>query len=373
MRRLRWMWLVFGLCVMLAAAAMALLGNTALDLERAEAKARRQATLEENLQLALWRMDSALLPLVAEESARPYFTYSPLYPEERAFTRMFAEIELGDVLVPSPLLTFTSPQIRLHFQYGPDGRLSSPQVPAGNMRDLAENRYLSPELLEQASRRLEELGKLINQKDLAAALPVEESVSPGVIVAQENQTAQSRGSSEYQMRSRNSKLAQSAPAALAQPLSARRVGSQEPLQAAWVGRALVLARRVRLPEGVFLQGCWLDWDVIERNLIESASDIVPHARVEPVLARGGLAPFRMLATLPVRLDSDASAEEPEPFWSPVRLSLVIAWVCLGLAAAAIALVLHGALALSERRGTFAFIPRCWTKAWWQARNLSAIT
>ena len=91
-------------------------------------------------------MDSALAPLMAEESARPYFTYSPLYPAERAFTNMFAEIERGDVLMPSPLLTFTSPQIRLHFQYGPDGRLSSPQVPAGNMRDLAENRYLSPEL-----------------------------------------------------------------------------------------------------------------------------------------------------------------------------------------------------------------------------------
>ena len=46
------------------------------------------------------------------------------------------------------------------------------------------------------------------------------------------------------------------------------------------------------------------------------------------------------------------ADEPEPAWSPVRLSLLIAWACLALAAAAVALVLHGALALSERRGTF---------------------
>ena len=44
---------------------------------------------------------------MAEESARPYFTYSPLYPAERAFTNMFAEIEKGDVLMPSPLLTFS--------------------------------------------------------------------------------------------------------------------------------------------------------------------------------------------------------------------------------------------------------------------------
>ena len=39
-------------------------------------------------------------------------------------------------------------------------------------------------------------------------------------------------------------------------------------------------------------------------------------------------------------------------WSPVRLSLLIAWACLGLAAMAIALVLQGRLSLSERRGTF---------------------
>ena len=171
MRRLGAVWLVFGVCVALAVGAMARVGSTALALERAEAKARRQAALEESLQLALWRMDSVLAPLIAEESARPYFTYSPLYPAERAFTRMFAEIQKGDVLVPSPLLTFVSPQVRLHFQYGPDGRLTSPQVPAGNMRDLAEARYLPPDRVEPAAERLEEFGRVVNRKDLAPSSP----------------------------------------------------------------------------------------------------------------------------------------------------------------------------------------------------------
>ena len=174
MKRLGLVWLIFGLCVALAAGAMVRLGATAIALERAEAKARRQAMLEENVQLALWRMDSALAPIMAEESARPYFDFSPLYPAERAFTNMFAEIQKGDVLMPSPLLTFSSPQIRLHFQYGPDGRLSSPQVPAGNMRDLAEARYVPADLIEQAARRLDELGRLVSRKDLAAALAVGE-------------------------------------------------------------------------------------------------------------------------------------------------------------------------------------------------------
>ncbi len=60
----------------------------------------------------------------------------------------------------------------------------------------------------------------------------------------------------------------------------------------------------------------------------------------------------MLASLPVRLVPGSTIDEPEPRWSPLRLSLWIAWACLAVAATAVALVLRGALALSERRGTF---------------------
>jgi len=355
MTRLGPVWLIFGLCVALAAAAMARLGTTALALERAEAKARRQAALEANVQLALWRMDSVLVPLMAEESARPYFAYSPLYPAERTFTRMFAEIEQGDVLMPSPLLTFTSPQIRLHFQYGPDGRLSSPQVPAGNMRDLAEARYLLPEMIELASRRLDDLSRLVRRKDLAAALAVWEPAppvdtkKPAITSWPESKYG---SASEYMMRSRSTKLAQNAAPARAQPLSATSTVAQGPLQAFWIGPTLVLARRVRVEEGTFFQGCWLDWDVIRRDLVESAADLVPHSSLEPASAQFGPGPARMLAALPLRLVPGSTSDEPQSRWSPARLSLLIAWTCLALAAAAVALLLRGALALSERRGTF---------------------
>ncbi len=240
MKRLGPVWLIYGLCVALAVAAMTRVGATALALERAEAKARHQAVLEENLQLVLWRMDSAMAPLIAEESARPYFAYSPLYPAERAFTCMFAEIEKGDVLVPSPLLTSFAPQIRLHFQYGPDGRLTSPQVPAGNMRDVAETRYMTPEKFEVASRRLDELSRLLSRDVLAAALSAEQ-LSPIANTSADNpliQSSQSRIANEYMMRSRNAKLAQSFAPAEALPLAARSSVSQGPLQAVWLGQRL---------------------------------------------------------------------------------------------------------------------------------------
>jgi signal transduction histidine kinase len=354
MKRLGSLWLVFGLCVALAAWAMARLGATALALERAEAKARRQAALEENVQLALWRMDSSLAPLMAEESARPYFAYSPLYPAERAFTAMFAEIERGDVLMPSPLLTFSSPQIRIHFQYGPDGRLSSPQVPSGNMRDLAESRYLLPETIERASGRLSELGRLVTSKDLIAALGAGEPAQSGdaQVALAYGPVSPSKSANEYLMRSKSTKLAQNAAPAQAEVLAARSTVSQGPLQAIWIGPTLVLARRVRVEEGTFYQGCWLDWEVIRRDLVDDVLDLVPQARLEPAAASAGPGPARMLAALPVRLVSGPTVHESPQRWSPARLSLVIAWTCLALAAAAVAIVLHGALALSERRGTF---------------------
>ena len=80
---------------------------------------------------------------------------------------MFEVVEKGDVLVASPLLTYASPRVRLHFQFGPDGRLTSPQVPDGNMRDLAESRFLPPERLEASARRLDELRRLVSQPAMA--------------------------------------------------------------------------------------------------------------------------------------------------------------------------------------------------------------
>lgn len=345
-------WLIFTAWVLLAALATTRLGTTALALERAEASARRQADLEENVQLALWRMDSALGPLMAEESARPYFTYSALYPAERAFTCMFAEIDRGDVLMPSPLLTFHSRQIRLHFQYGPDGRLSSPQVPVGNMRDLAEARYLAPEHVERASQRLEELGRLVSRPGLAAALESKAPQADDRLELAGGPETRADRANEYVMRARSARLAQNAPPAQALAISPRSTLAQGPLQALWIGPALVLARRVRVEEGTYLQGCWLDWDAIRSDLLNSIADLVPDASLEPVHTPNAPAGAGALASLPVRLVPRMPAVATEQYWSPVRLSLAIAWALLTLAALGCACVLHGTLALSERRGTF---------------------
>ena len=94
MKRSLHIWIIFALCLIVAFGAMGWVGLTMLRLDR---ESQRHATLEENVRLALWRMESALAPLIAQESSRPYFVYDSFYVEERAYTRMFSPIERGEV------------------------------------------------------------------------------------------------------------------------------------------------------------------------------------------------------------------------------------------------------------------------------------
>src|SRR5258706_15503343 len=138
-------WSIFGVCLAVLLAAMGWVSLTAVRLDRSEQEAAQQAEVEERVRLALWRMDSALATLVVEESARPYYAYDSFHATERAYTKGYASIKQGDVVVPSPLLTYSATNVLLHFQFEPNGRLTSPQVPLGHERVLAENSYLSSE------------------------------------------------------------------------------------------------------------------------------------------------------------------------------------------------------------------------------------
>lgn len=162
------------LLVFLASVAtvVALLGYMTarmLDLERDELHAKFDARQQENLRLALWRMDSVIAPIIAQEAARPYFHYLSYYPEQRAFTRVWEPVLPGEVIVPSPLVEGTPPFVQLHFQVGPTGVVYSPQVPRGNDRDLAESEPGGAERVERYERALNRLATFVAFESLADA------------------------------------------------------------------------------------------------------------------------------------------------------------------------------------------------------------
>jgi signal transduction histidine kinase len=87
---------------MLVAAAMAWLSRLAFKLESDGKAALRQAAFEENVRLALWRMDSTLSGLISMENARPYESYPALIHATPNSANALAQ---------------------LYFQFDPKGRL----------------------------------------------------------------------------------------------------------------------------------------------------------------------------------------------------------------------------------------------------------
>lgn len=146
-----------------------------------------------------------------------------------------------------------------------------------------------------------------------------------------------------------------------------REGVSRPL---WVEDKLLLARRTIQGDKTVLQGCWFNWPKLQETLIAQIADLLPGARLVPVKDGAAAQPGRLLATLPIQLDVSqvnlnlvlASSNNANPLavdnsigsqrFSPIRVSLIIAWSCMLLGTIAVAILLQGVVKLSERRASF---------------------
>jgi signal transduction histidine kinase len=223
MKRPWQIWTVFGLCLAVVLAGMAWLSARAIELDRAEADAREQAEsgqralakenlrvelqrmetereklqtqLEKNIGQALWRMDSFMIPLLAQESFLPHAVYEPFYevPLDPAVEQTAADPPADNEpqrnnssaresqrqpsqaqlvrWVPSPLLVNRSPYVKLHFQFDAEGKLSSPQAPDEKFHAACADNGIGPEQLEASRRRLEEFRQRDVFAQLASGLP----------------------------------------------------------------------------------------------------------------------------------------------------------------------------------------------------------
>ena len=351
---------VFIACALVLLTGVAWISVTAVELDRRERAARQEAATEENVRLALWRMDSAMAPLIGTESARPYFVYRAFFAANRPYGRMLAPPGPTDRIVASPLLLATPPQVILHFFVDRDG-LSSPQVPAGRWASVASARGIEP--LPGAVDRLAELRKGLEIGDLRAdaqeGLPDDEEEEAPLREAQQaapTQVAQRKKSSvEWSSRSKILKQASTTYNAdfnqVVAPPPQRAVAdsSDTTMAPRWLDGRLLLVRRPMIAGTTYLQGAWLDWPEIRASLLAEVRDLLPNADLVP--RRGALA-GRGLASLPVELLPGAVTEDLDGVSTSVILILGAAWFGVLLAAAAVAALLVGATALGERRADF---------------------
>jgi signal transduction histidine kinase len=120
----------------------------------------------------------------------------------------------------------------------------------------------------------------------------------------------------------------------------------------WMGEHLLLARRVMRGDAMFVQGTWLDWPRLKSELLAEAADLLPGADLVPVRPGERADPTRMLAGLPVQLVAGDAPLAAGAGVSPLQWALAVGWTALALAMIAVAGLLWGVLALSERRAAF---------------------
>lgn len=437
MSRPRTILAAFVACLAVVLAAMAWVSVVVVSLDRRDAQTQRQAELQENVRLALWRMDSALNPIVAQEQSRPFQEYQAFYLPPLALDASYRPIVSQQVRLPSPLLTRPPAFVRLHFQIDAAGRLASPQVPEGVPPGAAGQEWLAHDRVALAAESLRALGDGLDRAALRAAVP-EPNVpaAPSLRVAAlpsaqpvgsesqqtesqrlldelnvSNAVAQSamppdlrqqgrarnvpdqqalRSNVEYQQRleanvqskllskyarsldNRGQQLsapadAEESPGTLATniPPAAVPLPSEGDMHPVWIGDRLLLVRRVRLGDEVWLQGCWLDWESLRTWLVQRVTDLLPGAELVPAVgaetvrtaarpAPGGHdrpTPY-LLAALPIRLIPGRIGGTDDTLSSPIRTSLIVAWLCMLLAVAAVVVLVLGMSALSERRAAF---------------------
>ncbi len=369
-------------------------------------RSEREARQAEVVRNALWRMESAVAPLIASESARPYFQYLSVFPAEGPFARMLDGPSADEPVALSPLFTGPVEFVRLHFQVGDDGALTSPQAPEQELTERLVG-YSAPSSIVDARDLLGELERIVTDQRSAGRAPepaetrsrtpsadLDKSTGEDGLGAKLRREAdradalaqledpdteyQARQSSAQQLRSANvasepqvfaDAFAEKSEDEAAREVVAGSVVEERarslviadealvttgPLRPVWWpnpvtgGQELMFIRDVEAGGTDVLQGFWVDWPSLRTDLLRRVADLLPDAQLLPATRTGPVE--RRLASIPAQL-------EPGPILplasiTPTRVTLGVTWLAVLGGLVAIGLVLRAALALSERRGRF---------------------
>ncbi len=351
-------YLAFGACLALAFGGVAWLTETLLSRDAARRLARQQATLEENVRLGLWRMDSDIATLLAAENARPYFDYGAFYATDSVYSQML-KAPGSAALAPSPLLLQTPEHLLLHFQLDQE-TFSSPQVPQGEARDRALS-WVGDARLQEGEQRLRSLSQHLSRavlEDRAQSwfASQKEALDNPAVQVETNSAIASvaqavKSTVEYSQRARSVERASKKNSVYvkqqAQQPSPLPPGVLAPL---WHDELLLMVRTVNVEQQLLLQGFWVDWPALRKQLLASVKDILPGAELHPASAQDPRT-SRKLAALPVRLEPGPLGPEQDADLT-LWLTLAATWTGFLIAALAGIVLLVGTLSLSERRAVF---------------------
>ncbi len=399
MRRFSY-WVVLLLCGLLPGGALLWISRDMVAVERTRQRLELGAQIDERARLALWRMESAAVACVVAESTRSPEHFTPVLTRLE-FLRTLDAPTVS--LLSSPVLSQRVPDVKLHFEINAKNQVTSPQAPEGEIGSWAR-RYHADIDRTEAAATLTRLRSMLDARPAAALAEWSLMPKTGAInqaawisayssipspAAMQSAKRKKEGKPESTQEGQNfslNNIEDEQRNRLARSIYNGNVGQfkQEPKKVTnrdemspvgpterrvgtvpktviyadagefkplWLGRELFLARRVLRNEEAVTQGVWLDWPHLQAMWKESVRDLFPNAELVPSSlskAEGG----HLLASLPVRLVPGDIAQPPRPYWTPLKISLGIAWSFMGLAVAAAAAALWSILRLSARRAEF---------------------
>lgn len=402
--------LAFLLIAALVAGGLGWVTAAALSLEERQLKAAAESELNAQLQLALSLLDSRVRPALMREDTRPYNHYSVLSAPSLALDIRGRPVAPGRVLEPSPLLNAELPDwMLLHFQVDEESGWNSPQAPSPVVLQKFQAPNFKSLLTNTTPRRAEllrELDASISPRQLLAVvgkhaarpylrdstlvpgppddIPEIANGQPGQQAAVPNAGGQGGADPGFVRRARlQSKVMQEQGNYQRDDaqVAANNIGrggvdwlyqnelrpagelvdvQLSPMVPLWLrtenGKQwLLVARLVSIGEQQACQGILLDGAGLQRLLASEVGDLLPGSVVCPVSEEGPPTDHtvRTMTALPFQLDPGDDAERVPPAgWTPLRVSLVLAWAAALVALAAVGLGGWSLLDLSARRIRF---------------------
>ena len=336
------LWAAYIVVLLGVAFGLAALSMHALHLHKQQWATAQREALEQDVRVALWRLDSRLAPYLATlhdaaAADRLGFTSGK---DQDFVIRRFAVAQLPDK-TGKARFEYTSVSESKELIHA--GVLAS----ASNSRNVDDGDLNDKIPVEQLVTVVEQL---LPETDTAA--------NAQAASWQNNSLVQSYalpGSPSPQNAAQRRELDNRAMAVQQQVLNFNAYDvDQQPVEIRlspfWIRDQLVLIRS-RSDNLRFFEGVWLNWNALSQSLKEDIADLLPKVEFLPIQRDETPDPTRAFAALPVAIVPQASMRTG-PDWSPTHTALLLCW--LGLAAAAIiaALALGRLIALSERRASF---------------------
>jgi signal transduction histidine kinase len=351
----------FAVSALVLFGALARITAMTLALERSEAAALQRATQEENVRIALWRLDATLTGLIARENTRPAARFrSASEPAGLPPGLVHARFEVGADrgLRAEPALAAPRWVAALPIPEQPP-RPKAPQIPRAPVQQAllaqprAPKKPAAPASPAQPMAR--DLAMVLAGREPWASFPSTPGMPTDPVDVLCNESGQQLQYTQEALNTlsfqRRQELGRQA--TLVRPASAPPgVEVESAFEARWLDGDLVLLRRVRRGDERLLQGTWLDWPALRAVLLGQVEAVAPASSLQPIGERDGADPGRRLATLPARLIPGPMLETEPQDWTPVRLSLAAAWGAALLGLIGVGSLLKGAVTLSQRRADF---------------------